>query len=84
MLVADDLPELCADLVTALAGLDVDDFAHLWSLWLHGGETGGDSVTESTDALVATLKGNRGVLHNIRKAARNFGGPSERQGLRKP
>ena len=28
MLVADDLPELGADLVAALAGLDVDDLPH--------------------------------------------------------
>ena len=28
MLVGDDLPELGADLVTALAGLEVDNFSH--------------------------------------------------------
>jgi hypothetical protein len=30
MLVADDLPELGTDLVAALAGLDVNNFAHIW------------------------------------------------------
>ena len=29
MFVGDDFPELSTDLVTALAGLDVDDFSHL-------------------------------------------------------
>ena len=29
MLVGDNLPELCTDLVTALAGLDVDNFSHV-------------------------------------------------------
>jgi hypothetical protein len=29
MFIADDFPELGSDLVTALAGLDVNDFAHI-------------------------------------------------------
>mgnify|MGYP003344906140 CR=1 FL=1 len=32
VLVGDDFPELGTDLVTALAGLNVDDFSHLKSL----------------------------------------------------
>ena len=38
MLVGDDFPELGSDLVTALAGLDVDDFSHV------GGVVGVDDV----------------------------------------
>ena len=35
MLIGDDLPELCADLVTALASLDCNDLTHV------GGSVGG-------------------------------------------
>ena len=33
VLVRDDLPELGSDLVSALAGLKMDDFSHFWT-WL--------------------------------------------------
>jgi hypothetical protein len=37
VLVGDDLPELGTDLVAALAGLDVNDLAHLFSVvWFCG------------------------------------------------
>jgi hypothetical protein len=37
VLVGDDLPELGTDLVTALAGLDVDDFSHVVGLLVASG-----------------------------------------------
>lgn len=41
MLVADDFPELGADLVAALAALDVEDFSHGGKFWFLG-ENGGE------------------------------------------
>ena len=36
VLIGDDFPELCSDLVSALAGLEVDDFSHCdW--WVEAG-----------------------------------------------
>jgi hypothetical protein len=45
VLVRDDLPELCSDLVAALAGLEVDDFSHSGSGKLRKVESVSDYFT---------------------------------------
>ena len=37
VLIGDDFPELCSDLVAALAGLEVDDFSHCDYWWVEAG-----------------------------------------------
>ena len=52
MLVRDDLPELGADLIAALAALDVDDLAHCGWRLLVGGSAVSAAVVASVPSVV--------------------------------